>query len=350
MTDPRPVTIQDVARTVGVAVSSVSRAVSNHPDVSESMRTRVLAVVRELGYAPDPLAQSMRSGSTRTVGFVVRDFANAFFGDIIHGVEETLTEAGYTLFLTNSGSDPETEVERINLLRQRRVDALLLSSVSDRAIATRRAVDGFPRPVVLLDRDLGAAAAGNVRLDHACGVRAAADHLIGLGHRRIAIITGSADILPTVERLRGLKDAHAAAEVPMNPELLVTGAFSSAFAQRAATQLLAMPRTRRPTALLTGGLQSTIGVLEALSALRMSAGEDLSLVVCDDVPWLRVLRPAISAVTRDAVGMGRAAGQLALEMIAGADPAIRTLPTSYVARETTLPAPRDAQRAAPARR
>ncbi len=340
MSDLRPVNIQDVARAAGVAVSSVSRVLSNHPDVSKAMRSRILAVVEELSYVPDPVAQSMRSGSTRTIGFVVRDFANAFFGDIIHGVEETLTAAGYTLFVINSGGDPSTEVKRIGLLRQRRVDALLLSSVSDRSADTRRAVDGFPRPVVLLDRDLGVRAAGNVRLDHAHGVRAAVDHLLGLGHKRIAMITGSADIRPTAERLRGLREAYAAAELPVREELLVTGAFSSEFAQGAATQLLALSPTRRPTALLTGGLQSTIGVLEALSALRVSAGEDLSLVVCDDVPWLRVLRPAISAVTRDAVGMGRAAGQLALDMIAGAAAETRTLSTEYVPRETTLPAVR----------
>jgi LacI family transcriptional regulator len=340
MTEPRAATINDVARIAGVAVSSVSRVLSNHPDVSEAMRSRVHAVAKDLGYVPDPVAQSLRSGSTRTIGFVVRDFANAFFGEIIHGVEETLTQAGYTLLVTNSGGDPAVEVERITLLRQRRVDALLLSSVSDRAAETKRAVEHFRKPVVLLDRDFGAVRAGNVQLDHASGVREATEDLIRLGHRRIGMITGSTDIRPTAERLRGLEEGYSAAGVTKPDELLVTGVFSSPFAQATAVRLLSLPKSRRPTALVTGGLQSTIGVLEALSELRIRPGEELSLVVCDDVPWLRVLRPAISVVTRDALGMGRAAAELVLEMVAGGPPRTTSLPTTYLARETSNPAAR----------
>lgn len=339
MTDTGVATIHDVARRAGVAVSSVSRVLNEHPDVSPAMRTRVLEAAQALGYSPDPVARSLRSGSTRTIGYVVRDFENPLFMENIHGVEETLTAAGYTLLVTNSGGDPDREVERIQVLRRRRVDALVLSSISDRSAATRRAVSQFTGPVVLLDRDLGKVAAGNVHLDHAAGVYAATADLLQLGHRRIALITGTPDIRPTRERLRGYTEAHLDAGVDPIPDLQITGQFSSSFVRSTTVNLLRKAAAKRPTAILAGGIQSTAGVLEGLSELGIRIPDDLSLVVCDDLPWLRTLRPRISVVTRDAADMGRAAAVMALGMIAGEAPATVILSTAYEPRDTSAPPP-----------
>lgn len=337
MEEARAVTIHDVANRAGVAVSSVSRALSSHPDVSPAMKAKVFAAAEELGYSPDPGAQSLRSGFTRTIGFVARDFANPFFGDIIHGVEEALNDAGYTLLVTNSSGDPGREVDRLTLLRQRKVDALLLSTISEASTRTSKAVAAFKRPVVLIDRDPRKLRAGSVLLDHAAGVREATADLIGLGHRRIAMITGSTAIRPTRERLRGYTEAFEAAGLSIDDSLQAPGAFSAAFARETTERLLALPAGERPTAIVAGGVQTTIGVLEALSELGVRPGDDVSLVVCDDLPWLRVMRPRISVVTRDAEEMGRQAAGLALELIKGADPRSVTLPTAYEVRETSRP-------------
>jgi LacI family transcriptional regulator len=339
VSEPRPVTIHDVAQAAGVAVSSVSRVLSDHPDVSDAMRLRVNTAAARLGFSPDPIAQSLRRRSSHTVGFVVRDFANAFFGEIIHGIEETLSKAGYTLLVTNSGGDLGREAERIAVLRQRRVDALLLSTISEQSEETKKAISSFDKPVVLLDRDFGQLPVGNVRLDHATGVRDATHHLLRLGHERIAMITGSPDILPTRERLRGFRDAHTAMSVEQYPELEVTGVFSASFARDTTRRLLSLPRTRRPTAVVAGGVQSTIGILQALTEFDLRPGDDLSLAVCDDVPWLRAFKPAISVVSRDPESMGRAAADVALDLIAGKSPHTVSLTTSYEPRETSCPVP-----------
>ena len=336
MSDARPATIHDVARKAGVAVSSVSRALSDHPDVSEGMRAKVLKAAESLGYAPDPVAQSMRSGSTRTVGLVVRDFGNPLFAEIMNGAEQVLTEAGYTLLVMNSGGDEPRELERISLLRRRRVDALLLSTITEGGAALRKAVTGFGKPVVLLDRNLGGKGMeSGVVFDHASGVNAATADLLALGHRRIAMVTGSTDIRPTRERLRGFHEAYAAAGLEVPPDLEVTGVFSSGFAQQRTIELMTKPVRRRPTALMSGGIQSTVGVLEGLSELGIRPGSDVALIVCDDLPWLRVLRPAISVVTRDAEGLGRAAAEQALSLVKGGKPTQRTLVTRYAPRETS---------------
>jgi len=337
MEETRTVTIHDVAQKAGVAVSSVSRALSSHPDVSPGMKAKVLAAADKLGRSPDPGAQSLRSGFTRTIGFVVRDFANPFFGEIIHGVEEALNDAGYSLLVTNSSGDPVRELDRLTLLRQRRVDALLLSSISEASTRTSKAVAAFKRPVVLIDRDSRKLKVASVLHDHALGVREATEDLIRLGHRRIAMITGSTAIRPTRERMRGYAEALEAAGVPVSETLMASGGFSVTFARETAERLLALPAAQRPTAIIAGGVQTTIGVMEAFSELGSRPGEDLSLVVCDDLPWLRVMRPRISVVTRDAEEMGRQAASIALELIKGAEPRTVTLPTAYEVRETSRP-------------
>lgn len=335
MSERRPVTIHDVARRAGVAVSSVSRVLSNHPDVSTAMKTKVESAARALGYSPDPVAQSLRSGTTRLVGLVVRDYSTPFFAEVITGIEEVLSEPGYTLLVTSSGREVAQETERINMLRQRRVDGLLLATVSDKSPATRKAIASFKKPVVLLDREFAKVSTGSILLDHASGVQAATADLISNGHRRIAMITGTSDIRPTRERLRGFEEAYRDAGLDVVDAVEIAEDFSAAFAHAKATELMGLPARRRPTALIAGGVQPTIGVLEALSELGMTPGDDVSLVVCDDLPWLRISRPRISVVSRDPIEMGRAAGKMMLNLINGADPTTVTLPTVYEARETT---------------
>ena len=334
----RPVTIHDVAQRAGVAVSSVSRALGNHPDVSEAMRAKVTRAAQELGYVPDPAAQSLRSGSTRLVGLVVRDFANPFFGEIINGIEEIFASAGYTLLVTDSGRDASQEIQRINALKQRRVDALVLSTVDDTSATTRSAIAGFTRPVLLLDRDFDEQSVSHVLFDHAIGVKAATKDLLQLGHRRIALITGSKEIRPTRERIRGFLEAYEESLTDTAEAERITGVFSASFARATTAELLRRPERQRPTALIAGGVQATIGILEGLSELGLRPGEDISLVVCDDLPWLRVLRPRISAVSRDPEAMGRTAAELVLAMIKGEPVATVTLSTRYEPRDTTSPA------------
>ncbi len=177
--ESRPVTIHDVASLAGVAVSSVSRALSSHPDVSPAMKAKVTAAAAQLGYSPDPGAQSPAQRlHPHDRSSWVRDFANPYFGEIIHGVEEALNELGHTLVLTNSGGEASREVERIELQRQRRVDALILSSISEASTRTSKALAAFKRPVVLVDRDQRKLHAACVLLDHAVGVREATEDLI----------------------------------------------------------------------------------------------------------------------------------------------------------------------------
>ena len=148
--------MREVAEHAGVAMSSVSRVLSGHPDVSPKMRQVVMDAVRDLGYQPDMLAQGLRRGKTFSVGFTVSDIANPVLAEIVTGAEKRLRKAGYSLLLTNSEGDPELDVEHISLLERRRVDGLILSLAEENQPETVAALRQVGVPVVLVDRDVPA--------------------------------------------------------------------------------------------------------------------------------------------------------------------------------------------------
>ena len=184
-----PSTIRDVANLAGVALSSVSRVLSDHPDVSPKMRKKVKDAAKQLDYQPDLLAQSLRSGSTRTVGFVLRDISNPLFAVIARRCEQELRSLGYSMILVNSDGDAEIEAENLSLLRRRRVDGIIVSLESERAATTLEALARFGGSVVLLDREVKGIAVGSVLCDPYSGVYAAVSDLIARGHRKISLIT-----------------------------------------------------------------------------------------------------------------------------------------------------------------
>src|SRR5215218_5814177 len=165
--------MREVADRAGVAMSSVSRVLSNHPDVSAGMRVRVMAAVEELGYKPDLLAQSLRRRETLSVGFVVGDISNPLLAEIVMGSELALREAGYSMLLTSSLGDPELDVAHIRLFEQRRVDGLILSLADERHPPTLATLERSELPIVLVDRELPASIEASRALsDHRAGMKA----------------------------------------------------------------------------------------------------------------------------------------------------------------------------------
>ena len=319
--------MQDVATRAGVALSSASRALSDHPDVSRNMRRRVQLAARELGYEPNFLAQSLRTGSTRTVGFVIRDIANPYFALIARGAERLLRERGFGMMLVNSDGDPEVEADHLTLLRRRRVDGLILNVVAEDHPGTVEAVKGLGVPYVLIDREIAGATVSSVRCDHFTGVRAAVMDLLDHGHRRVALITGPRNVRPVRERIRGVKEAFADAGLTVDPAHLVLGAFDSTFAEQTTNQLL--DSANPPTALVAGGAQVTIGVVKALHQRGLVPGRDLGLVALDELDLLEIIDPPISVVARDPQTMGSEAARLLLDAVAGKPPEQVVLQTTY---------------------
>lgn len=331
-----PPTIFDVAKHARVAASSVSRVLNDHPDVSSGMRKKVLAAAAELGYKPDFLAKSLRLGTTYSVGFVVRDISNPLFADIAKGAEDLLRRAGYSMVLTNSEGNPELDAEYISLLRQRRVDALILAIESESHPATLEAMHLFPGALVLLDREVPDLVASAVLCDHRSGVQDGVGHLLSLGHERVGFVAGPTSIRVTRERLAGYFDAHERRGVAVEQELVRLGSYTREHGYEQTRALL--DRASPPSAIVAAGIQLVGGVLLALQERHITVGEDIALICCDEIDLMRVFNPPISAVTRDGYDLGACAAELLIDMLVNrAAPRVQHFPTRYVARGTSVP-------------
>jgi LacI family transcriptional regulator len=325
--------MREVARRAGVAMSSVSRVLSGHPDVSPAMRRTVMAAVEDLGYRPDMLAQGLRRGKTFSVGFTVSDIANPVLAEVVTGAEKRLRAGGYSLLLTNSEGDSELDAEHIHLLARRRVDGLLLSLAEEHHPATVRALVEAELPVVLVDRDVpDGVSARSVAFDHASGMRAATEHLLELGHRDVALITGGPR-RPARERRHGVEAALGGD----GRCRVYEGEFSAEHGARATREILA--ESPRATAIIAGGNMLMQGALLALREAGVTVGPDISFVGCDDIAVAALHDPPIAVVRRDMRAIGVAAAEVLLADFDGQDAEDVLLPTEFVPRTSCAPPP-----------
>lgn len=338
-----PLTIREVARRAGVSVSTVSRVLNEYPYVSEETRRRVLETMEELEYRPDVAARSMRTGTSRAVGLVFSDISNPLFSAMAKGADSVLHARGLPLVLANSQNDPEREAELMSALRQRRVDGLIVAVADEQAPSLAERLSGF-RASVLVDREVEGSRADSVCSDHASGMAEALEHLARLGHRRVALIAGSQGQLGSRARVVAFRKHAARLGLARSRGLVRTGELSRETGYLAARELLALDP--RPTALIAGNNQLTVGVVNALHDLGLRVPDALSLVACDDIDLTRLHEPPIDVITRDPLELGRTAAELLLQRLQDpeAPPRRLLLPTSFVRRgssgEAAVPAAR----------
>lgn len=333
------VSIKDVAQQAGVAISSVSRVLAGHPDVSAKMRERVMLVVRRSGYAPNSLAQGLRRGTSMSIGFVVGDISNPLMSEIALAAETHLATKAYTLLLANSSGRAEGDVASIQTFRHRLVDGLLLSLSDEDDEAVRAQLAAFDKPTVLLDRDLGSTDASKVLFDHAAGFRTATEHLIGLGHRRIALIAGKPTLRHTRERVRAVQEATQDACLP-TPTISL--GLLSRHQGNAAVQSLLRQRWR-PTGIICGGNQLLPGVLQGLREGGISIPHDISLITTDSTELAEFHSPALACITRDAAALGDTAAEALLRRLEGGGAEVTILPTRFQEAASCTGPPRSRQ-------
>ncbi len=294
------VTLSDVARHAGVSESTVSRVVRGVPVVSKQARVRVEKAIEALNYRPDVAARSIRTGASHAVGFVVPDISNGFYAMVYEGAQSALHDAGYELVIATSHGERERERTAIESLLARRIDGLILSLVDERARDLSATIATLP--TVLLDREPIEVRADAILSDHAAGMNAAVRHLVGLGHRRIALLTGSPNLYTA--RSRRAEFHRAAVELGLaEPDLYdLAGDRSVAAGERKTREL--MTSAKPPTAIIAGSNQLLRGVLLALNDLDLTCPRDVSLIACEDSDICRIYRPSISVVRRDVEALG----------------------------------------------
>jgi LacI family transcriptional regulator len=331
----RPVGLREVAEHAQVAMSSVSRVLTDHPDVSDAMRAKVLAAAEELGYEPDLLAQSLRRGETLSIGFVVRDISNPVLAEIALGAETALRDAGYSMLLTNSHGESDMDAHGVRLFRRRRVDGLLLSLSDEGHEPTLSEIAHVTNPIVLIDRELPDEPVSAVLADHAGGARPALELMIENGHRRIGLLLGERSIYP----MRSLEAAAREVCERAGVELIVESGAMRAEEGEAETARM-LDRSDPPTSLLTASNQILVGSLRVLRDRGLRIPADISIVTFDEIPLLDLLEPPIGFITRRPFELGeRAARELLDRLRNGTAPRTVVMPTTFEARGSVGPAP-----------
>src|SRR5512139_3258174 len=275
--------IRDVARLAGVAPITVSRVVNGADSVSEETRRRVQQAIDQLHYVPNTLARSLRSRHSHTIALIVPDIANPFWTTVARGVEDTAAENDYRTILCNTDEDPAKETNYLNLLVERRVDGVIIAPAT-RERKRLALLKQLQVPCVLIDRRVEGFKADLVYGDSHTGTRLLIDHLIGLGHRRIALINGPSTISTAQDRADGYRESLEAHGLAVDEGLIFQGDFKQENGYRLAQRVLACDP--RPAAIFAANNFIAIGALQALREAGLRVPEDIALVCIDDVPYL----------------------------------------------------------------
>ncbi|WP_328482091.1 LacI family transcriptional regulator [Streptomyces sp. NBC_00377] len=331
-------TLADVAREVGVSAKTVSRVLNEDGPASAQTREQVLAAVAKLGFQPNLMARNIRvGGPDTTIGLVIPDLANPFFGAVARAIEDTVRERGLTLLMGSSADDPERERALTDKFLARRVSVLLVvpSVGADHSHLKSHRTAGLP--VVFLDRPGVGLATDSIVSSNRAGAHDGVAHLVAHGHRRIGFV---GDLPPKLytrrERLAGYRSALEEAGLP-HDRSLVTNAHDQRGAETATARLLGLADP--PTALFAGNNIMALGIV---AELARSGRKHVAVVAFDDVSLAEALEPALTVVAQDPEELGRAAATTALARLDGDRSRARTItvPTHLIVRGSgELPAP-----------
>ena len=307
-------TMRDVARLAGVSVATVSAVINGSAVVSEGRTQRVREAMEALDYYPDQVARSLKVGRTDVIGMVVPDITNIFFPVVIRGAEDAARAHGYSVILCDSEEDPEEERRHLNTLFSRRVDGVLIVCSDPSAAYDRLMRRRFP--IVFVDRIPRGLTHNGISTDNVEAGARATNHLIELGHERIAFITGQLGLSPHFGRLEGFRKAMQARGLPIREEYLRMGDLQIETGRSLTMELLRL--NPRPTAIISSNNRMLLGLMSALAEAGVPCPAGMSVVGFDDSAWTEHFSPGLTVIAQPAYEIGKAAfGMLLSRMQAG---------------------------------
>ncbi len=331
--------IRKVAELAGVSVATVSRTLKSPDIVSPATRERVRRAIEASGYRPNQMAVQFRSRRSHNLAVLVPTIANTFFARVIAGVQQAAREEGYGVLLCNTLGREEDEIQYAGMVAARQADGVIqlraFNPFPDDAVAPGQAL-----PMVNACEVLDDAPCPTLRIDNRAAARTLTEHLIALGHRRIAMIQGPRRSPLTRDRVAGYRDALAAAGIVPDEGLLCPGDFTPASGHAAAGSLLAVEAP--PTAIFCENDEMAIGAISRLKQAGLSVPDDVSVAGFDDIDFASYSDPALTTIAQPAEAFGRRAVGVLIDILEArgeVEPRV-VLPHELVIRDSTAP-PRD---------
>jgi LacI family transcriptional regulator len=305
-------TISDVARQAGVSTVTVSRVLNNAPNVNHVTRQRIEQAIQELGYVPNVVARSLRSKRTRSLALILPDVTNSFWTTVARGVEDAAQSSDYAVLLCNTDENCAKQWRYLDLVASRRVDGVIIAPF-DCDVQNLHTLRDPEIATVLIDRRIVGWETDSVRGDSRGGAQALIRHLIGLGHTRIAVISGPAITSTAQDRVDGYRTALTEAGISPDPALIRQGEFRSSSGEQLMEQLL--DEGLHPTAVFAANNAIAMGVIDAVGRRGRRIPHDLALVCFDDFDAASHIFPFLTVAVQPAYEMGVKAAELLLSRI-----------------------------------
>ena len=304
--------LKDLARLLGVSVSTVARSLSDSPGISAATKARVQRLAREKGYVAHSAARAMRTGHSHLIGLIVPDVRNDFYGTAAMALARRCEGAGFQLLLAATQDDPASELRQVRGLVEARAAGMVTALSPEPRPETLALLGNVP--TVELIREGAGGGRPWLGIDERAGLEDATRHLLGLGHRRIAYVGGLESLSTGRQRLSGYRDAFATAGQPLPADLVRTGPPDAEFGTAAMRDLLALDD--RPTGVVTAGAELTVGVLEAIGSAGLPVPAAISVVGFGDAPWFRWWGPGLTTIALPVYDMALGCGDLLMRLIA----------------------------------
>ncbi len=309
-----PVSIKDIARLAGVSYSTVSRALNDNPVVNRETAARIKNVATTAGYAANAVGRSLATGRTQTIGVIVTTIADTFAAEIVAGIEAVAGKSGFSVVLACAHADPEREIGIVRSFRENRVDGLVITASR---VGTLYAplISEMKVPLVLVNHFSPGQFAQSVMIDNVSGAREVTQHLIRLGHRRIAYLGDQFGLQSDTDRFSGYRQALTEADIPFQPKLLVHGNGKPLGAVAPMEKLLSLPE--KPTAVFCYNDMSALGALHVAVKRGLGVPKDISLIGFDDLFFNPFTEPALTSLRQPMKTMGQEAAKVLLKLLAG---------------------------------
>lgn len=331
-------TIKDIARKMGVSVSTVSRALSGHPDISEETRKRIEALARELDYHPNTLAKSLQQKQSQVIGVVVPQVKHYFFASIMSGITDVAYQAGFTVMICQSNEDFDREKSNIDVLLSHRVAGLLISvSVTTKSCEHFKRLKQRGVPLVFFDRVCGEVEATTVVVDDYDGAFRAGEYLVQKGYCRFGHLGGPEFLSICRLRFEGFRDAVSRSGYPLRDEWVIRGGLNEEDGVDSMSRLLAQGG-ERPDAVFCVTDPVAMGALVRLKQEGIAVPDRMAVMGFTDNPMAELIEPPLTTVRQPAYEIGRTAAELLIEQIAkqsaAALPVHKILKTELIIRKS----------------
>lgn len=312
-------TIKDIAREAGVSVTTVSRALNGYSDVNEKTRNRIKEIANELNYSPNALARSLVTNKTKTIGLLVsgmkkESIKDNFTYEILCGINDMSAEIGYDLIFFSTNSTMQKEKSYAQLCRERKVDGVIIQGIKTDDPYLQEVIDS-EIPCVLIDIPIESNSVGYVTTDNELGAKNITEYLIDLGHKNIALINGHNRAFVSQQRFAGYRKALNEANIALQWEYVIDGAFDEEVAYDAALKLL--NEHSEITAIVCASDLMALGVMKAAKKLGLSIPSDLTVTGYDDIILASYVSPTLTTVAQDKYLMGQKATRLLAELLEG---------------------------------